>query len=119
MLLTLDRLNDADALLELALSGEPMEASALDRPCQMYRDHGSARPSVTQGHHVYPIYLQNRKYGQIRHGDLRWLCGTCHDNTHAWIYWLMGERKKPNPEPPPRAQELARVVVAWYTDGAA
>lgn len=111
-LLTLD--TPTDVLLELALAGEPMAASALDYPCAMYRDHGSARPSVTQGHHLHPIYLQNRKYGRIQDGELVWLCGTCHDNVHAWVYWLMGERKRPVPDPPLRAQAMARETVDWY-----
>lgn len=98
---------------------ELVTAPAADKPCALYLDHGSARPSVTQGHHVKPVYLQNRKYGQIVDGTLMYVCGTCHDNIHAWIYWLMGERKLPNPEPPPRAQTMARAVIEWYVDGAA
>lgn len=70
MLLTLNEINDGALLLELALAGDLLTASALDRPCEMYRDHGSARPSVTQGHHIRPVYLQNRKYGEIRDGSL-------------------------------------------------
>lgn len=98
---------------------EPTTAPAAEKPCEMYLDHGSARPSVTQGHHVFPVYLQNRKYGRIVHGELMFLCGTCHDNLHAWLYWLMGERKIPNPEPPRRAKAHAARVVDWYVDGAA
>lgn len=105
-----------DLLFELAMSGEPISASALDRPCVMYLDHGSARPAVTQGHHVFPIYLQNRVYGQIRLGELVFLCGTCHDNTHAWLYWLLGERREPTPHPPARAKALARRAYDWYME---
>lgn len=89
-------------------------APAADKPCELYADHGSALPAVTQGHHIYPVYLQNRKYGGIRHGDLIWLCGTCHDNTHAWLYHLMGERRLPNPEPPRRSKALAQRAYDWY-----
>ena len=96
-----------------------LTAPAADKPCSIYIDHGSARPAVTQGHHVKPVYLQNRKYGRIVDPTLMYLCGTCHDNVHAWIYWLMGERTKPNPEPPLRAQRLAAWVVDWYVDGSA
>lgn len=90
-------------------------AQAADRPCEMYRDHGSAVPAVTQGHHARPVYLQNRVYGQILDPTLVWLCGTCHDNVHAWIYWLTGERRRPVPDPPPRARDMARQVHDWYT----
>lgn len=94
---------------------ELMAAPASLWPCAMYRDHGSAAPSVTQGHHVRPVYLQNRKYGRIQDNTLLYLCGTCHDNTHAWLYWLMRERTKPNPEPPARAKALAQGAYDWYT----
>lgn len=114
ILLTQGDLDNDFVLERYALAGEPLVAPAALRPCEMYADHGSARPSVTQGHHVKPIYLQNRKYGKIVDGTLLFLCGTCHDNTHAWIYWLMGERKQPDPVPPPRAQALARKTVDWF-----
>lgn len=113
MLLTLDRLDDPDLLLELALAGEPMSASALDRPCQMYLDHGSAQPAVTQGHHRKPVYLQNRLYGRIVDPELWWLCGTCHDNVHAWLYWIMGERRQPAPVPL-RARREAEQTRDWF-----
>lgn len=100
--------------LPLDMVSKLFTASALQRPCQLYRDHGSARPSITQGHHLRPVYLQKRKYGRVLYGDLMWLCGTCHDNTHAWTYWLMGERKKPTPHPPLRARALAQAVIDWY-----
>jgi len=80
----------------------------------MYADHGSAVPSVTQGHHAHPVYLQNRVWGGIRDNDLLYLCGTCHDNTHAWLFWLMGERRKPDPIPPARARREAERTLAWY-----
>lgn len=113
-LLTRTQLDDSDEILRLALAGSPLFASAAERPCEMYVDHGSAKPAVTQGHHVYPVYLQNRKYGKIVDGTLRFLCGTCHDSTHAWLYWIMGERKEPNPHPPPRAKALAQHALDWY-----
>lgn len=99
---------------ELGTSGAPLTASALDRPCAMYADHGSARPAMTQGHHIYPVYLQNRKYGQLRDGSLIFLCGTCHDNTHAWLYWLLGERREPAAPVPARAKAQAQIAFDWY-----
>ncbi len=89
-------------------------APAATHPCQMYLDHGSAQPSVTQGHHTRPVFLQNRKYGRIRDGSLLWLCGTDHDSLHAWLYYLLGERKMPDPLPPRRARRWAEEVYAWY-----
>lgn len=86
----------------------PRTAPAALHPCELYLDHGSAKPSITQGHHVKPVYLQNRKYGRIVDSTLMYLCGTCHDNVHAWLYHLMGERRMPDPVPPPRAQAQAR-----------
>lgn len=100
--------------LDVALLS-PIVAPAAFQPCALYKDHGSAVPSVTQGHHIRPVYLQNRKYGKIQDGTLVYLCGTCHDNVHAWLYWIMGERSKPNPEPPPRAKAMAAEAHAWFT----
>jgi hypothetical protein len=94
----------------------PHTASAAARPCELYADHGSATPSVTEGHHRHPVYLQNRVYGQIRDPQLLWLCSTCHDNVHAWLYWLLGERRSPDPLPPVRARGEARAAFAWYTE---
>ena len=85
----------------------------------MYLDHGSAVPSVTQGHHVYPVYLQNRVFGRIANPTLAWLCGTCHDNVHVWLYWLMGDRAKPDPIPPARARRAAETAHAWYLEASA
>lgn len=94
---------------------ETRAAPAADKPCELYRDHGSAVPSVTQGHHVFPVYLQNRVDGRIMDPTLAWLCGTDHDSVHAWLYYLMGERRRPDPDPPPRAKALAQRAYDWYT----
>lgn len=98
---------------------EPRTAAAADRPCELYVDHGSARPSVTQGHHVFPVYLQNRIYGRITIPTLAYLCGTCHDNVHAVLYALMGERRLPDPMPPARARAMAQRAFDWYTEAVA
>jgi hypothetical protein len=91
------------------------ERAAADvRPCQLYVDHGSAVPSFTEGHHRHPVYLQNRVYGRILDPQLLWLCSTCHDNVHGWLYWLLGERKKPSVLPPPRARQEAQAAYDWY-----
>lgn len=97
---------------------EARTAAAADHPCELYVDHGSAVPAVTQGHHVFPVYLQNRAHGRIVDGTLEWLCGTCHDNVHEWLSWLLNEAREPSPHPPPRAKVLAQQAFDWYVSGA-
>lgn len=99
-----------DIILEIAVR----TASAITHPCEMYRDHGSARPVVTQGHHAKPVYLQNRLYGKIVDGTLIWLCGTCHDNVHAWLYWILRERRFQPLGTPARAVAAAEKAMDWY-----
>lgn len=94
----------------------PITAPAAEKPCELYLDHGSSNPVITQGHHIFPVYLQNRKYGKIVIPDLMYLCGTCHDSVHAWLYWIMGERKKPSVPVPPRAEALAWRAYQWFHD---
>ncbi len=91
-----------------------LTAPAAQEPCALYKDHGSAVPSVTQGHHIHPLYLQERKYSEVRDEQVLYLCGTCHDNVHAWLYALMGERRRPDPIPPARARALAEAALEWY-----
>lgn len=106
-----------DNLLEAAAaSGTPMTAAAHLRPCELYTDHGSATPVITQGHHLYPVFLQNRVYGEIRLPKLMWLCGTCHDSVHAQLYWLLGERAAPQVLVPRRARQRALTAFEWYSD---
>lgn len=89
-------------------------AQAAEKPCALYADHGSSVPVITQGHHVYPVYLQNRVYGRIQDPTLVFLCGTCHDSVHAWLYFLLGDRKRPLTTVPPRARALAQKAADWY-----
>ena len=93
---------------------EHRAATAQSRPCELYTRHV---PIVTrtQGHHIYPVYLQNRVYGRIVHGDLIWLCGNCHDAVHEWLSWLLEEARQPAPAPPPRARALAQDAFDWFT----
>lgn len=93
---------------------EHRAAQAADRPCELYAHSGSPRPTRTQGHHRRPVYLQNRLYGQIRDPELLWLCGLCHDSVHDWIGWLLGESRRPEPEPGFKAKAEARRAVDWY-----
>ena len=94
-------------------------APAEDAPCELYRDHGSARPCRTQSHHRFPLYLQKRLWGEIRLQDRIAVCGTCHDNIHAYLDWLLGEAYEPRPHPPARAKTEAQRVLAWFVNAQA
>lgn len=93
---------------------EVRTAPASEHPCEMYLDHGSAKPAFTQGHHSHPQYLQKRLWGEVRIPDVIWLCGTCHDNLHGWLYWIMGERRLEPTGVPLRARSWATGVKSWY-----
>lgn len=97
---------------------ESRTATAAERPCQLYTFHA---PKVvrTEGHHRRPVYLQNRVYGRIRDPELLWVCGNCHDAIHEWLSWLLGEARKPNPEPGRKAKAEAARTLAWYREAAA
>lgn len=99
----------------------PFTAPASIQPCELYLDHGSARPAFTQGHHRFPEYLQKRLWGEIRNKEIIWMCGTCHDNLHGWLYMLMGEWRQTvqASEVPPRARALADSTLLWYKQNAA
>lgn len=86
-------------------------ATAAEQPCSLYAYHAPA-VTRTQGHHVYPLYLQ-RRLGVVN-DEIRWLCGNCHDSVHEWLSWLLGEAREPSPHPPPRARALAQVAYDWY-----
>lgn len=95
------------------MANPPATATATDKPCQLHRYH-SPQPSRTQGHHRHPVYLQNRVYGKIQDPELLWVCGTCHDNIHEWLGWLLGETRRPNPEPGRLAKAEAQATFDWY-----
>lgn len=98
---------------------QPVTAQAGQYPCQMYKDHGSAFPSITDRHHVKPEFLQRRLYnGATPHQELIYLCGTCHDNLHNWLYFLLGEWREPIPHPPLRARQWAQKAYDWYVNEA-
>lgn len=92
---------------------ELREATATKRPCQLHKHHWP-RPSRTEGHHRHPVYLQNRVYGQIKDPELLWVCGTCHDNIHEWLSFLLGEARRPDPEPGRLAKAEAQRSYDWY-----
>jgi hypothetical protein len=69
----------------------------------------------TQGHHKYPIYLQEELWGEgnLRHKEIIWLCGTCHDNLHAWLDHLLNRAYMP-PKPGRMIRQEAEFVANWY-----
>ena len=92
----------------------PLTASFSDKPCELHKYHW---PPVleTEGHHDLPVYLQNRVYGRITVPDLTWVCDTGHKNVHAWIYFLLGERKHSPARRGTRSEmALAMKAVEWY-----
>ena len=91
----------------------PRTAQGAEQPCEVYEYH-APKPTRTQFHHLKPVYLQNRLYGTIKYGPELWACGTCHDSMHDWIYYLMGERRKPDPEPGWKVKRRAQETVDWY-----
>lgn len=91
----------------------PATATASSRPCELYRYHAPA-PVRTQGHHRHPVYLQNRLFGRIVDNELLWVCGTCHDSVHEWVAYLLGEARRPSPEPGRLAKAEAERTVDWY-----
>lgn len=88
------------------------KAWATEKPCELARYH-APEPAVTQGHHVHPVFLQNAVHGRIVDNELKWLCGSCHDAVHAWLYWLLGERTQP-PHVGTLAKAEAQRSFDWY-----
>lgn len=94
--------------------GLPLEAQATERPCELHRSHS---PVVvrTQGHHIFPVYLQKKVYnGRILHQDLLWLCGTGHDSLHAWLGYALGESYRPEQRVGWETTHQVERVVEWY-----
>lgn len=93
----------------------PNTAHAAVKPCAMYKTHGSAVSVITEGHHIRPEFLQRRVYnGDTPDNEKVWLCPNCHTNLHAWLYFLLGEWREPNPHPPARSKAWAQEAYDWY-----
>lgn len=88
-------------------------AKAADKPCELYSYHAPT-PTRTQGHHRLPMYLQRRVWGAVENEELMYVCGTCHDNIHEWLGWLLGESRQPSPEPGRLAKAEAKRTYDWY-----
>lgn len=93
-----------------------IHATADEHPCELYAHTDSPIPTRTQFHHSHPVYLQNRVYGEIQDPPDMWLCGLCHDSVHDWISWLLGEARRPVPDPGWKAKHAAQATVDWYLD---
>lgn len=85
-----------------------------DQGCELVAYH-APMPVMLQHHHQKPVELQNRLYGKIVYGPTLWLCGSCHDSVHAWLYWMLGERKQP-PYIGRAAKAEAERTYQWYCD---
>lgn len=72
----------------------PRTAFWNEHQCQLVSYH-APQPVMTEFHHSRPVFLQNRLYGVIKYGPDLWLCSNCHDAVHAWLYFLLGERRMP------------------------
>lgn len=88
-------------------------AAAAVHPCELHAYH---RPVVviTQHHHSKPVYLQKRLWGEVRFDADTWLCGTGHDAVHAWLAWMLGEGRKPDPIPGYETRRSALATYNWY-----
>lgn len=91
----------------------PVSATAASQPCELYGYH-APRVVRTQFHHSRPQYLQLRLWGEVRFEADTWLCGSCHDAVHEWIGFLLGESRRPDPEPGRLAKAAAEATVEWF-----
>lgn len=89
-------------------------AFAENKPCELVSYHAPT-PVMTEYHHTKPEFLQKRLYGKTLFPADLWVCSNCHDSIHAWLYWLLGERKKP-PYIGRAAKAEAERTFAWYLD---
>lgn len=94
------------------MTEQPRTAFAPEQDCQLVTYH-APQPVMVEYHHRRPVYLQNRLYGTIRYGPELWLCSSCHDAVHAWLYFLMGEHREP-PRIGRAAKAEAERTFAWY-----
>ncbi len=97
-----------------APEGSARQADAEKRPCELHTYHS---PVVvrTQGHHVFPVYLQMRLWQELRLQELLWICGTGHDSLHAWLPWALTEtRNRPLVRSGARTMDQVERVVEWY-----
>jgi hypothetical protein len=83
-----------------------------ERPCALVAYHAPT-PVMVEIHHSKPVYLQNRLYGKIQFAADLPLCSNCHDAVHAWLYWLLGERRQP-PYCGRAAKAEAQRTFDWY-----
>jgi hypothetical protein len=92
----------------------PVTAFYAAQPCELVSYH-APKPVVTEHHHSKPMYLQTRLWGEVRYDADLWVCSNCHEAVHAWLYWLLGERKQP-PNVGTRAKAEAERTYAWYVE---
>lgn len=101
-----------ESLERLLVHNVESRAPWATHPCELYSYHAPV-PTLTEGHHVHPVFLQNKLYGQIVDNELKYLCSNCHDSVHEWIYWLLGQRRN-EPHVGRLAKEEAQRTYDWY-----
>lgn len=63
--------------------------------CVLHRLH-LPRSSQTHMHHVFPMFMQLRKWGEVRDRRLARLCPTGHTDVHAALDALIAMRPVPS-----------------------
>lgn len=104
---------ESQAFLVTNHMGSRVQAFFDAHPCELL-DYHAPKPVMTEFHHTEPVFLQNRLWGQIRFGPKLWVCGNCHDAIHAWLYFLLGERRQPTYIGRAAKGEAERTF-DWYT----
>ena len=93
---------------------EQRTAFFTEHPCELV-DYHAPRPVMTEYHHQKPVFLQNQLYGKILYGPSLWVCSSCHDSIHAWLYWLLGEHRQPDHIGRAAKAEAERTY-QWYVE---
>jgi hypothetical protein len=108
-------MNSDPPFVHITSDGVPVRQAFFENaPCELL-DYHAPKPVMTEYHHTKPVFLQNRLYGQIAFGPDLWVCSNCHDSIHAWLYWLLGERREP-PYIGRAAKTEAERTYKWYIE---
>ena len=94
----------------------PLEPQTIPwKGCVLHRIH-LPRPVRTHLHHTFPLYLQLRKWGEVRDKRRVYVCPTGHDDVHAAIEALLVQA--PLPRGVGRGElAMAREAIALFGSG--
>lgn len=69
----------------------PLAVSQNESPCAL---HGSHRPMTwsNERHHIFPLYLQRKAWGEERDDERFVTCATGHNNVHLCVEDLIAGR---------------------------